>query len=71
MRRLDIVWQESVEALQAHWQAEANPERRQRLQVLYELRQGQQATQVSAQLGIPLRTVQQWITWYRSGVTVR
>ena len=67
MRRLHIEWQESVEEIRAHWQAEANPERRQRLQVLYELRQGQQATQVSAQLSIPLRTVQQWITWYRSG----
>lgn len=67
MRRLQLEWQESVEELQVHLQAEPNSERRQRLQVLYQLRQGHQATQVSAQLGIPLRTVQQWMTWYRAG----
>lgn len=67
MRRMQIEWRESVEDLQVGWQAEPNPERRQRLQVLYQLRQGQPATQVSAQLGIPLRTVQQWMTWYRAG----
>jgi transposase len=64
---MQVEWQESVEELEARQQAETDPQRQQRLRVLYRLRQGQYATPVSAQLGIPLRTVQQWVTWYRTG----
>jgi putative transposase len=64
---MQVEWQESIEELEARQQAETDSQRQQRLQVLYHLRQGQYATQVSAQLGIPLRTVQQWVTWYRTG----
>jgi len=67
MRQMQMEWQESSEELEARWQAETHPQRRQRLQALYQLRQGQRATQVSALLNIPLRTLQQWITWYRRG----
>jgi transposase len=64
---MQVEWQESIEELEARQQAETDSQCQHRLQVLYHLRQGQNATQVSAQLGIPLRTVQQWVTWYRTG----
>jgi transposase len=67
MKRVEIQWQESVEALHQLWKGERDPQRRQRLRALYELRQGQEIKTVSKRLGVAYRTVQYWLAWYRAG----
>jgi transposase len=67
MKRVEIQWQESVEALYQLWKGERDPQRRQRLRALYELRQGQAIKTVSKRLGVAYRTVQYWLAWYRAG----
>ena len=62
-------WQESSEELKHRYLKEVHPQRRTRLQVLWQLRQGKEVQDVvdstGASLRSVLRSVHQWLQWYR------
>jgi transposase len=62
-----IAWQESAEDLYAQYRHEGEVRRRQRLQVLWLVRQGRSARQAAEESGIGVRTVTRWLGWYRQG----
>lgn len=66
-QRLQIEWQESVEELKALYKRETHPQRRTRLQALWQLRAGKRIADVVASVGVSYRAVQQWLAWYRAG----
>jgi len=66
-RRLPIEWQESAEELKALYKRERHPQRRTRLQVLWQLRTGKRIVDVVENVGVSYRAVQQWAAWYRVG----
>ena len=62
-----IIWQESVDELQARYRHEPNPHVRTRLHALWLLRLGQQTIdEVAALLGVNPSSVKLWLTWYRA-----
>jgi len=66
-QRLQIEWQESAEELKALYKREQHPQRRTRLQVLWQLRSGKRIADVVESVGVSYRAVQQWAAWYRAG----
>jgi transposase len=66
-RRLQVAWQETVEELKRRYQAEKHPQRRTRLQALWQLRQGKRIQDVVDTAGVSYRAVQNWVAWYRQG----
>lgn len=58
-------WQESSEELKQRYLKEVHPQRRTRLQVLWQLRQGKEVQDVVDSTGASLRSVHQWLQWYR------
>ena len=60
-----VAWQESSEELKQLYQKELHPQRRTRLQVLWQLHQGKRIQDVADLTGASYRSVQQWIGWYR------
>ncbi len=65
--RAKLDWQESSEELNHLHQKEAHPQRRTRLQALWQLHQGKRAQDVVDLTGASCRSVQQWLRWYRQG----
>ena len=66
-RGLKVDWQESNEELKHRYQKEVHPQRRTRLQALWQLRQGKRIQDVVDLTGASYRSVQQWLRWYRQG----
>ncbi len=66
-RGLNVDWQESSEELKHRYQKEVHPQRRTRLQVLWQLHQGKRIGDVVDLTGASYRSVQHWIRWYRQG----
>ncbi len=60
-------WQESSEELKHRYLKEVHPQRRTRLQVLWQLRQGKGVPEVVDLTGASHRSVHQWLRWYRQG----
>ena len=58
-------WQESSEELKHRYLKEVHPQRRTRLQVLWQLRQGKKVQDVVDSTGASVRSVHQWLQWYR------
>ena len=65
--RLTVEWQESSEELKHRYQKEVHPQRRTRLQALWQLRQGKRIRDVVDLTGASYRSVQQWLRWYQQG----
>lgn len=66
-QRIQIEWQESAEELKALYKREQHPQRRTRLQVLWQLRTSKRIADVVENVGVSYRAVQQWLAWYRAG----
>ena len=58
-------WQESSEELKPRYLKEVHPQRRTRLQVLWQLRQGKEVQDVVDSAGASLGSVHHWLQWYR------
>jgi len=65
--RVKVDWQESSEELKHRYQKEVHPQRRTRLQALWQLHQGKRIRDVVDLTGASYRSVQQWLRWYRQG----
>ena len=63
--RLTVDWQESSEELKRRYQKEVHPQRRTRLQALWQLSLGKRIRDVVESTGASYRSVQQWLRWYR------
>ena len=63
--RVKVDWQQSSEELKHSYQKEVHPQRRTRLQALWQLRQGKRVRDVVDLTGASCRSVQQWLRWYR------
>ncbi len=66
-RGVKVDWQESSEELKQLYQKETHPQRRTRLQALWQLSQGKGIQDVVDSTGASYRSVQKWIRWYRQG----
>ncbi len=64
-RREKFDWQESCEELKRRYRKEVHPQRRTRLQALWQLRQGKRVQDVVDLTGASYRSVQQWLRCYR------
>ena len=68
--RIKVDWQQSNEDLKHRYQKEVHPQRRTRLQALWQLRQGKRIQDVVDLTGASYRPSaegQQWLKWYRQG----
>ncbi len=65
VRGLKVDWQESSEELKHRYQKEVHPQRRTRLQALWQLSQGKRIQDLVDLTGASYRSVQQWLRWYR------
>ena len=59
--------QESCEELKQLYQKEVHPQRRTRLQALWQLSQGKRIEDVGDTTGASYRSLGQWLRWYRRG----
>ncbi len=66
-RGVKVDWQESSEELKQLYQKEVHPQRRTRLQALWQLSQGKRIQDVGDTTGASYRSVEQWLRWYRRG----
>ncbi len=66
-RRVKVNWQESSEELKHRYLKEVHPQRRTRLQALWQLHQGKRVQDVVDLTGASYRSVEQWLRWYREG----
>jgi transposase len=66
-RPLEITWNEGEIQLERRYEREGHPDRRLRLRVFLLIRQGHTLREVSEEVGVGYRTVQQWVAWYREG----
>ena len=66
-RRVKVDWQESSEELKHRYQKEVHPQRRTRLQALWQLHQGKRIQDVVDLTGASYRSVEQWLRCYRQG----
>jgi len=66
-RRVKVDWQESSEELKHCYQKEVHPQRRTRLQALWQLHQGRRIQDVADLTGASYRSVEQWLRCYRQG----
>jgi transposase len=65
--RLQVEWQEEPEALKMRYRQEKHAQRRERLWVLWHLRDGKRVEEVAAMTGTSCRVIQRWLAWYRQG----
>ena len=66
-RSLSIVWHEDASEFEARYKAEPDLQRRTRLHALWLVRLGHTVPSAASVVGIHLRTLQQWLAWYRQG----
>lgn len=66
-RALQVEWQETEEELKQAYRREKHPQRRERLLVLWHLRQGKRVEDVAQMSGTAYRLIQRWVSWYRHG----
>jgi transposase len=66
-RRLQVEWQEEPENLKLLYRQEKQPQRKERLLVLWHLRAGQRVEAIAAMTGTSCRVIQRWVAWYRVG----
>lgn len=66
-RPLVVSWKESATELADRLDRERDPRRKARLQAFVMLREGKRISDVSGAVGADYRTVQRWVSWYRSG----
>lgn len=66
-RPLEIPWNESEEVLYERYRKEKNSQRKTRLHLLWQLRQGKSLKLASELSGVNYRTAQRWIAHYREG----
>lgn len=66
-RRLQIEWQEDAETLARLYKAERDPQTRTRLHALWLLRRGQPQAEAASTVSVAVRSVQEWVSWYRQG----
>ena len=66
-RSLSIVWHEETSEFEALYKAEPDRQRRTRLHALWLVRLGHTVQSAASVVGIHLRTLQQWLAWYRQG----
>ncbi len=66
-RKLMIDWQEDEATLLQLYRSEPVAEVRTRLHALWLVRQGHPPTHTAALVGVHLRTVRTWLSWYRQG----
>jgi len=66
-RSLSIVWHEETSEFEALYKAEPDRQRRTRLHALWLVRLGHTVQSAASVVGIHLRTLQQWLSWYRQG----
>ena len=66
-RSLSIVWHEDASEFEVRYKAEPDLQRRTRLHALWLVRLGHTVQSAASVVGIHLRTLQQWLAWYRQG----
>jgi len=66
-RGVKVDWQENSEELKHRYLKEVHPQRRTRLQALWQLHQGKRVQDVVDLTGASCRSIQQWLRWYRQG----
>ncbi|MCS7287108.1 MAG: helix-turn-helix domain-containing protein [Anaerolineae bacterium] len=66
-RKLRIKWEEESDFLRNLYREEQDEEIRRRLQALWLLRQGYKLAQVAWLIGVHIRTLNRWLSWYRKG----
>ena len=66
-RRVNVDWQESREELKHRYQKEVHPQRRTRLQALWQLHQGNRIQDVADWTGASYRSVERCLRCYRQG----
>jgi transposase len=66
-RSLDVDWQDDAEALCQHYLESKDHQDRQRMQLLWLMRDGKTLKEAARTVGAGYRTAQNWIGWYRSG----
>jgi len=66
-RKLRIEWREDEGFWRKHYQEENNPEAKRRLQALWLVRRGYKLARVAWLIGVHIRTVNRWLSWYRKG----
>jgi transposase len=64
---LVVSWQHSAKDLGERLDRERDPRRRARLQAFVMLREGKRISDVSDAVGADYRTIQRWVSWYRTG----
>jgi transposase len=60
-------WAETAAALEQQYRAERNVERRKRLGALWRVRMGDRVADAGRLVGVGSRTVDRWLSWYRTG----
>ncbi len=68
-RRLIIEWQDDADTLFRLYRTEADPELRIRWHALWLVRQGHSPQDAAQLVGVHVRTVRTWLSWYRAGGT--
>lgn len=66
-RKLQIKWEEDETLLRDLYRKEQDAEVQKRLQALWLVRRGYKLSQVAWLMGVHLRTINRWLSWYRNG----
>ena len=66
-RKLTVDWKHTAEELYAHSNHTPNTQIARRFQALALLQRGRTLKETAAIVGVSMRTVQKWLTWYRTG----
>ena len=66
-RPLVVTWSETAKELADRLDKERDPRRRARLKAFLMLREGKRIGDVSDAVGADYRTIQRWVSWYRTG----
>ena len=66
-RKLTVDWKHTAEELYAYYNNTPNTQIAQRFQALALLQRGRTLKETAAIVGVSMRTVQKWLTWYRTG----
>jgi transposase len=65
-RTLQVAWQHAPEALFSAYRQATEPRVKTRRHALWLLRQGQTLGAVATVLGVGVRTLQRWVSWYQT-----
>jgi transposase len=66
-RKLRIEWREDESFWRMRYQEENRPEAKRRLQALWLVRRGYKLAKVAWLIGVHIRTVNRWLSWYKKG----